>query len=46
MSTLTARAVAEEKILESAMKLFADNGFSGTTTKEIAEKLCNCSGAL
>ncbi len=38
MSTLTARAGAKEKILESAMKLFADKGFSGTTTKEIAEK--------
>jgi AcrR family transcriptional regulator len=40
MSTLTARAIAKEKILESAMKLFADRGFSGTTTKEIAEKAC------
>jgi AcrR family transcriptional regulator len=38
MSTLTARAVAKEKILDSAVKLFADKGFSGTTTKEIAEK--------
>lgn len=38
MSTLKARAVAKEKILESAVKLFADKGFSGTTTKEIAEK--------
>ena len=38
MATLTARAGAKEKILESAMKLFADKGFSGTTTKEIAER--------
>jgi AcrR family transcriptional regulator len=38
MSALTARAIAKEKILESAVKLFADKGFSGTTTKEIAEK--------
>jgi AcrR family transcriptional regulator len=38
MSALTARGGAKEKILESAMKLFAGKGFSGTTTKEIAEK--------
>jgi AcrR family transcriptional regulator len=38
MSALTAKTVAKEKILESAMKLFADKGFNGTTTKEIAER--------
>jgi len=38
MSTLTARAVAKDRILESAMRLFAEKGFSGTTTKEIAER--------
>jgi AcrR family transcriptional regulator len=27
-----------DKILEAAIKLFAEKGFSGTTTKEIAEK--------
>lgn len=38
MARVKARAFAKEKILEHAMKLFAHKGFSGTTTKEIAEK--------
>lgn len=37
MSTVTARVGARDKILETSMKLFAEKGFSGTTTKEIAE---------
>ncbi len=32
------RVETRDKILESAVKLFAAKGFSGTTTKEIAEK--------
>jgi AcrR family transcriptional regulator len=32
------RGKTRDKILESAVKLFAEKGFTGTTTKEIAEK--------
>jgi len=38
MSTVTARLGARGRILETSMKLFAEKGFSGTTTKEIAER--------
>ncbi len=38
MSTVTARLGARDRILETSMKLFAEKGFSGTTTKEIAER--------
>ncbi len=37
MSALTARVATRDKILETAMKLFAEKGFNGTTTKEIAD---------
>jgi AcrR family transcriptional regulator len=37
MSTERVKVSTRDKILEAAMKLFADKGFSGTTTKEIAE---------
>jgi AcrR family transcriptional regulator len=37
MSTET-KVSTRDKILEAAMKLFSEKGFSGTTTKEIAEK--------
>ncbi len=37
MSTEQAKTTSRDKILETAIKLFAEKGFSGTTTKEIAD---------
>ncbi len=38
MSSEQVKVSTRDKILESAIKLFAEKGFSGTTTREIAEK--------
>lgn len=38
MSSEQIKISTRDKILESAIKLFAEKGFSGTTTREIAEK--------
>ena len=35
-----------DKILKAAQKLFARNGFDGTTTKELAEKAGIAEGTL
>jgi AcrR family transcriptional regulator len=37
MSTERVKVKTREKILETAVKLFSEKGFNGTTTKEIAE---------
>lgn len=37
MSTERVRVKAREKILETAIRLFSEKGFNGTTTKEISE---------
>ncbi|MGB7291916.1 MAG: TetR/AcrR family transcriptional regulator [Thermodesulfobacteriota bacterium] len=37
MSTERVKVKAREKILETAIKLFSEKGFNGTTTKEISE---------
>ncbi len=38
MSSEQIKISTRDKILESAIRLFAEKGFSGTTTREIAEK--------
>jgi len=38
MSSERIKISTRDKILESAIRLFAEKGFSGTTTREIAEK--------
>src|SRR3972149_1043578 len=38
MSSEQVKVSTRDKILEAAIRLFAEKGFSGTTTREIAEK--------
>ena len=44
--TAQAKAATRERILEAALRLFAENGYEGTTTRDIAQRADIATGTL